>query len=109
MVMYGGSVVESGSTASVFANRMHPYTLGLFGARPGLHSKKGARLSTIAGTVPELADLPPGCPFAGRCRFTIPECHVTAPPPVEVAPGHHARCIRLEAVAADAHDAQATP
>ena len=101
LVMYGGSVVESGTTASVFAHRSHPYTLGLFGARPGLHSAPGQRLTTIPGTVPELADLPPGCPFAGRCRFTIPECHVTAPPPVEVGPSHQVRCIRLDAVAAD--------
>lgn len=101
MVMYGGSVVESGPTDSVFANRVHPYSLGLFAARPGLRSPRGQRLATIPGTVPELADLPPGCPFAGRCRFTIPECHVTVPPPIAVEPGHHARCIRLEAVAAD--------
>ncbi|MBI2772714.1 MAG: ABC transporter ATP-binding protein [Burkholderiales bacterium] len=100
MVMYGGSVVESGSTVTVFANRVHPYTLGLFGARPALGSARGQRLTTIPGTVPELADLPPGCPFAGRCRFTIPECHVTVPPPHEVEPDHHARCIRLDAVAA---------
>jgi peptide/nickel transport system ATP-binding protein len=101
LVMYGGSVVESGPTESVYAHRMHPYTLGLFAARPGLRSVKGQRLATIAGSVPELAELPPGCPFAGRCRFTIPECHVTVPPPYEVAPGHHARCIRLDAVAAE--------
>ncbi|MCM2251014.1 MAG: ABC transporter ATP-binding protein [Ramlibacter sp.] len=100
LVMYGGSVVESGPTEAVFAHRMHPYTLGLFAARPGLRSRKGARLATIAGSVPELVDLPPGCPFAGRCRFTIPECHVTAPPPVMIEAGHHARCIRLDAVAA---------
>jgi peptide/nickel transport system ATP-binding protein len=101
LVMYGGSVVEDGSTHSVFANRAHPYTLGLFSARPGLHSARGRRLTTIPGTVPELVDLPRGCPFAGRCSFTIPECHVTVPPPYEVAPGHHARCIRLDAVAAE--------
>ncbi len=100
LVMYGGSVVESGPTESVFANRMHPYTLGLFAARPGLKSVKGQRLATIAGSVPDLVDLPPGCPFAGRCTFTIPECHVTVPPPDEVEPGHRARCIRLDAVAA---------
>jgi peptide/nickel transport system ATP-binding protein len=101
LVMYGGSVVESGPTASVFANRMHPYTLGLFAARPNLHTAKGQRLATIAGTVPELVDLPPGCPFAGRCRFTLAECHVTVPPPYEVESGHVARCIRLDAVAAE--------
>ncbi|HVZ44566.1 MAG TPA: ABC transporter ATP-binding protein [Ramlibacter sp.] len=100
LVMYGGSVVEDGPTASVFANRMHPYTLGLFGARPGLRSTRGTRLATIPGTVPELVDLPAGCPFAGRCGFTIPKCHVTVPPPYEVGAGHHARCIRLDAVAA---------
>ena len=98
LVMYGGSVVEDGTTKSVFAHRMHPYTLGLFGARPGLRSPKGQKLVTIPGTVPELSDLPPGCPFAGRCRFTIPDCLRIVPPPLEVAPGHHARCIRLDAV-----------
>jgi peptide/nickel transport system ATP-binding protein len=100
LVMYGGSVVESGPTDAVFAHRMHPYSLGLFAARPGLGAPKGQRLATIAGNVPELADLPPGCPFAGRCAFTIPECHVTAPPPVAIEPDHQARCIRLDAVAA---------
>ena len=100
LVMYGGSVVESGPTESVFAHRIHPYSLGLFAARPALGAHKGQRLATIAGTVPELVDLPPGCPFAGRCGFTIPECHVTVPPPVPVEPDHQARCIRLDAVAA---------
>ena len=98
LVMYGGSVVESGATRAVFADRIHPYTLGLFAARPGLRSKKGQRLVTIAGTVPELVDLPAGCPFAGRCSFTIPECHVTVPPAVEISEGHIARCLRLDAV-----------
>jgi peptide/nickel transport system ATP-binding protein len=98
LVMYGGSVVEDGTTHSVFANRMHPYTLGLFAARPNLRMAKSQRLVTIPGTVPELVDLPAGCPFAGRCAFTIPECHVTVPPPHQVDAGHHARCIRLDAV-----------
>jgi peptide/nickel transport system ATP-binding protein len=100
LVMYGGSVVESGATEDVFAHMTHPYTRGLFSARPKLGAARGKRLATIAGTVPELADLPPGCPFAGRCRFTIPDCHTTAPPPVAVQDGHAVRCIRLDAVAA---------
>jgi peptide/nickel transport system ATP-binding protein len=103
LVMYGGTVVESGPTSSVFANRMHPYTLGLFAARPGLHTVKGQRLVTIPGTVPELADLPAGCPFAGRCRWTIPECNAQVPPAFEVEPGHRARCIRLDVVSQERH------
>ena len=99
LVMYGGSVVESGPTGSVFAHMMHPYTRGLFAARPRLNAARGQRLATIAGTVPELVDLPPGCPFAGRCRFTIDDCFSVVPPPYEVDPGHQARCIRLDAVA----------
>ncbi|HEX2544416.1 MAG TPA: ABC transporter ATP-binding protein [Ramlibacter sp.] len=99
LVMYGGAVVESGPTTAVFGNRMHPYSLGLFAARPNLRTAKGQRLATIPGTVPELADLPQGCPFAGRCGFTIAECHRVFPPPYEVGVEHRARCIRLDAVA----------
>jgi peptide/nickel transport system ATP-binding protein len=95
LVMYGGSVVESGTTSEVFAHRTHPYTRGLFAARPGLRSARGIRLATIPGTVPELVDLPAGCPFAGRCAWTLDACFTTVPPPVEVGPGHVARCLRL--------------
>jgi peptide/nickel transport system ATP-binding protein len=99
LVMYGGSIVEGGSTESVFAHRMHPYTRGLFAARPRLDAQRGMRLATIPGTVPDLVDLPPGCPFAGRCGLTIPACFSVVPPAYEVEPGHDARCIRLDAVA----------
>ena len=57
-VMYGGTVVESGPTGTLFERRAHPYTQGLFAARPRLGLVRGTRLATIAGRVPELADLP---------------------------------------------------
>ena len=82
LVMYGGTVVESGMTEAVFARRAHPYTRGLFAARPQLHAAEGtAHLPTIAGAVPELVDLPAGCPFAGRCAHTQDECYVERPQP----------------------------
>ncbi|MDR0213669.1 MAG: ABC transporter ATP-binding protein [Comamonas sp.] len=85
LVMYGGTVVESGRTEAVFARRAHPYTRGLFAARPQLNIASGLSyrptpLPTIAGTVPELVDLPAGCPFAGRCPYTQDDCYLQPPP-----------------------------
>jgi peptide/nickel transport system ATP-binding protein len=98
MVMYGGSVVESGSTESVFRRLAHPYTRALFASRPRLGLARGTRLATIAGRVPELADLPPGCPFAERCEWVVDACARTLPRPVDVAPQHAARCIRVHEI-----------
>jgi peptide/nickel transport system ATP-binding protein len=100
LVMYGGSVVESGPTGEVFARLSHPYTRGLFAARPRLGAAKGGRLQTIRGRVPELADLPAGCPFGDRCDYVIDACHAALPAAVEVGPGHAARCIRVHEIAA---------
>ena len=100
MVMYGGSVVESGPTPAIFGHRAHPYTRGLFGARPRLGAARGARLTTIAGSVPELVDLPAGCPFAGRCGFTIAQCSSERPPDTSLGNFHAAKCFRLADVAA---------
>jgi peptide/nickel transport system ATP-binding protein len=57
------------------------------------------RLATIRGSVPELVDLPPGCPFAGRCSFTVDACQTTTPPPTMLPDDHAVRCIRLEEIA----------
>jgi peptide/nickel transport system ATP-binding protein len=100
MVMYGGTVVESGPTDKVFAHMAHPYTRGLFGARPQLGAFRGTRLSTIAGTVPELVDLPAGCPFFERCTWAAPQCAQTLPAATDLGSAHHASCLRLDAVAA---------
>ena len=96
LVMYGGRVMESGPTATVFAGMRHPYTRGLFGARPQLGAPRGARLSTIEGSVPELADLALGCPFAGRCPQAGPDCAHTRPSTHRFASGHLAHCLHLD-------------
>ena len=102
MVMYGGTVVESGPSASVFSHMAHPYTRGLFGARPKLGAPRGTRLTTIAGTVPELADLSAGCPFFERCTWAAPACAQALPSATDLGSGHRANCLRLDAVAAGA-------
>jgi peptide/nickel transport system ATP-binding protein len=96
MVMYGGTVVESGETNAVFTQIGHPYTQGLFRARPRLGAKKGTRLKTIAGTVPELADLPAGCTFADRCAIVEARCRAALPTIVDVGAGHGVRCLRTD-------------
>ena len=102
LVMYGGTVVESGPTAQVFAHLAHPYTRGLFAARPRMGTPRvnGRKplLATIPGRVPELVDLPPGCPFTERCGWAVPACAAAPPPAVAVGPAHEARCIRLDVV-----------
>jgi peptide/nickel transport system ATP-binding protein len=99
LVMYGGTVVEAGPTAEVFAHLAHPYTRGLFAARPRMGAARvdgrKPRLATIPGRVPELVDMPAGCPFADRCAWAIDACRAAPPPPVDVGPAHTARCIRV--------------
>jgi len=102
MVMYGGTVVESGATDAVFTRMGHPYTQGLFRARPRLGARKGTRLKTIAGTVPELADLPAGCTFADRCAIVEDRCRVALPAAVDVGAGHGVRCLRTDVSMAEA-------
>ncbi len=97
LVMYGGTVVESGPTGEVFRQLAHPYSHGLFAARPRLGLARGTRLSTIPGRVPELIDLPPGCPFADRCTRVVDDCRRTPPPAQTVSAGHEVRCIRWNA------------
>jgi len=79
-VMYGGCIVEMSNTEDLFALRAHPYTRGLFAARPRLGMRRGERLTTIRGSVPSLADLPTGCGFADRCEKVVDACRGAKPP-----------------------------
>ncbi len=76
VVMYGGDIVERGTTRQVLSHPRHPYTQGLLAARPHISQDAGKhnRLATIPGTVPPLTDLPAGCRFSGRCPRELPRC-----------------------------------
>ncbi len=87
-VMYAGRIVEEASAESLFAAPRHPYTQGLMGSIPEVVAPEDidpdARLPEIAGMVPALWDLPPGCAFAPRCKYRDGKCD-TARPPLETA------------------------
>jgi peptide/nickel transport system ATP-binding protein len=89
-VMYAGRIVEEGPVRRVFHEPAHPYTRGLLASIPG--QAPGRRLTSIEGTVPNLASLPPGCAFEPRCPLRFDACHTAPPPSFPLAPGHSARC-----------------
>jgi peptide/nickel transport system ATP-binding protein len=96
-VMYAGRIVELGPADELFESAAHPYTRRLVGAIPRLAG--GRSLVGIPGHAPSPGKRPEGCSFAPRCALRVAECEVAIPEPVEVGPGHTARCIKaLEVV-----------
>jgi peptide/nickel transport system ATP-binding protein/oligopeptide transport system ATP-binding protein len=95
-VMYTGKIVEESGEDELFADPKHPYTRGLFNSVPKLSTdaiERATRLQTIEGTVPSPTELPPGCHFAPRCKYRMPECEVGEIPLYEIGADTKVRCI----------------
>lgn len=94
-IMYAGRIVEQTDVRTLFAQPLHPYTLGLIASVPVLGNVK-EELATIPGNVPNLIDLPPGCRFASRCqareKYGLDICTAREPDLLPVAEGHTVRC-----------------
>lgn len=89
-IMYGGKIVEYGSSEAIYNNPLHPYTQALLGSIPRLKGEI-KDLTWIPGQPPDLVKPPPGCRFAPRCRFAMEKCS-QEPPMIEVEPGHKVAC-----------------
>jgi len=90
-VMYAGIIVEQGNVEQIFENARHPYTQGLIASLPS-RLKRGKRLYSIPGAVPDPAHKPAGCPFHPRCPHAISACQKEYPKMCDYGEAHLARC-----------------
>lgn len=90
-VFYGGKVVEEAATRAIFKNPTHPYTKGLIACVPSL-AAGDEDLNVIEGNVPDLSNMPPGCPFHPRCRYASDECKSGELERLKVSEGHYTLC-----------------
>ncbi len=95
-VMYGGQIVELGTTFDIFYDPKHPYTQGLIRAAPSLRDDVTQR-KAIPGTPPDLINPPKNCRFAPRCFYAKEGiCKNDAKPEFrEIAPGHFTSCLMV--------------
>ena len=75
-IMYGGQIVEFGSSYDIFKNPKHPYTQGLLASIPTLYGNKP---TYIKGIPPSLLDPKPECRFIARCPLAMEKCKKDPP------------------------------
>ena len=92
-IMYGGQMVEFGSSEQIYKNPKHPYTQGLLESIPTLSDNTP---KYIKGIPPSLLDLPTQCRFLERCPLSIEKCK-ELPPKFKTKTGY-VRCWLYEEV-----------
>ena len=92
IVMYAGKIFEQAPTRELFKYPGNPYTKGLLRSVPDPAHEHGRALYQIPGLPPDVAHLPPGCPFAPRCERAEEICHGEFPPFVQLNAEHFSLC-----------------
>jgi len=75
-IMYGGRMIEFGSSQDIYKNPKHPYTKGLLESIPTLH---GGKPKYIKGNPPDLLSPKEGCRFIDRCPEAMEKCKKDPP------------------------------
>jgi oligopeptide transport system ATP-binding protein len=92
VVMYGGLIMEEGTSRDIFYNPKHPYTMGLLKSIPRLDLGQKKRLIPIPGSPPDLLKPPKGCPFVERCSYAMKICRERLPQFYYIDETHKAMC-----------------
>lgn len=91
-VMYAGRIVEEAPADLLFDDPAHPYARGLIGALPPIDGSR-RRLISIAGTVPDPKNPPPGCAFGPRCLHATGACKAAIPALETIDGGRRIACV----------------
>jgi len=84
-VMYGGKMVEFGTSSEIYNDPKHPYTQGLLNSIPTLRTEK--KIKFIPGNPPDLSAPQTGCRFFDRCPDAMEKCKTT-PPKIKTKSGY---------------------
>jgi oligopeptide/dipeptide ABC transporter ATP-binding protein len=101
-VMYLGQVMEISTSEALFTSPRHPYSKALLDAAPELDPTRRNRTAATRGELPSPLNLPPGCPFAGRCPHVFDRCLTERPILTPRGPGQRAACHLTDFGATDA-------
>ena len=84
-IMYGGKMVEFGTSSEIYGDPKHPYTQGLLNSIPTLRKEK--KIKFIPGSPPDLSAPKSGCRFFDRCPEAMEKCK-TVPPKIKTNSGY---------------------
>jgi peptide/nickel transport system ATP-binding protein/oligopeptide transport system ATP-binding protein len=90
-LMYAGYIVEYSDVHNFFKNPLHPYAKGLLKSMPRLDINV-KKLEIIKGMVPNLLEVPNGCPFNPRCKYCFDKCIKKLPDLFKIDKNHFVRC-----------------
>ena len=91
-VMYLGGLVETGNTADIFKEPLHPYTKALFSAIPMPDPDVKINRIILEGDIPSPANPPSGCKFHTRCKECMGICKEQEPAAKDMGNGHVVKC-----------------